>query len=98
MVLFSVAFPLSQVVFSYVVETGDQSTNVTWAGSAALGANGIGDGGSEDWILRRSTNPVTAANLTLPDPTYPLAQGGSTIYVNTTGRPQVCTVLPFRRV
>lgn len=78
-----------QVLFSYVVEHGNNSPNLTWTGSFALGANGVGDGGSEDWILRRSTNYVTPANLSLPDPVYPLARGGSTIYINTTGRPKV---------
>lgn len=78
-----------QVLFSYVVEDGNNSPNLTWAGSFVLGANGVDDGASEDWILRRSTNPVTPANLSLPDPVYPLARGGSTIYINTTGRPKV---------
>lgn len=80
---------LRQVLFSYVVGYGDSSPNITWAGPFALGANGVADGGSEDWILRRSTNPVTPANLSLPNPVYPLARGGSTINVNTTGRPKV---------
>lgn len=78
-----------QVRFSYMVRTGDVSTNLTWAGASALGANGAGDGGEEDWILRRSTNPRTLADVTLPYPSHPLATGGSTICVNTTGRPKV---------
>ncbi|CAM9383721.1 unnamed protein product, partial [Laminaria digitata] len=81
-----------QVRFSYVVDPGDFSPNLTWAGPLSLGANGIGTRGSEDWILGRSTNPTTPANLSLPDSTYPLARGGSTIYVNTTGRPKVVNV------
>lgn len=80
-----------QVQFLYVVDYGESSADVTWAGSLALGANGAGDdGGSEDWILRRSTNPSTPADVSLPYPAYPLAPAGETIYVNTTGRPQVC--------
>lgn len=78
----------------YTVDYGDHSLNVTWAGSLSLGANvgeggEGGEGGSEDRIVRRSTNPSTPADVSLPDPAYPLARGGSTIYVNTTGRPQV---------
>lgn len=40
-------------------------------------------------MLRRSTNPLTPADVTLPDPAYPVARDGSTICVNTTGRPKV---------
>ncbi|CAM9243696.1 unnamed protein product, partial [Ectocarpus sp. 8 AP-2014] len=87
----------TEVQFLYTVDYGDHSPNVTWAGSLSLGANvgeegEVGEGGSEDWILRRSTNPSTPADVSLPDPAYPLARGGSTIYVNTTGRPQVTNV------
>ena len=79
-----------QVIFLYVVDYGEESVDLTWADSLSLGANGVGEeGGSEDWILRRSTKPSTAADVSLPEPVYPLAAGGSTIYVNTTGRPQV---------
>lgn len=84
-----------QVQFLYVVDYGEVSPDVTWAGSLALGANGAGEeGGSEDWILRRSTNPSTPADVSLPAATYPLAPGGEEIYVNTTGRPQVRCILP----
>lgn len=80
----------------YVVDYGEHSPNLTWAGPLSLDANGAGEddgGGSEDWILRLSTNPSTPANVSLPVPVYPLARGGSTIYVNTTGRPHVRTVI-----
>ena len=80
-----------------MVDYGENSPDLTWAGSLALGANGVGEeGGSEDWILRRSTNPSTPADVSLPDPASasPLAQAGETIYVDTTGRPQVCHFLP----
>lgn len=75
------------------MDYGEHSPNITWAGSLALGANievmeGV-DGGSEDWILRQSTNPSTPADVSLPEPVSPLARDGSTIYVNTTGRPKV---------
>lgn len=80
-----------------MVDYGESSADVTWASSLALGANGAGEeGGSEDWILRRSTNPSTPADVSLPDPAYPLAGAGETIYVNTTGRPQVCYFLVER--
>eukprot|EP00752_Nemacystus_decipiens_P003960 g3626.t1 len=82
-----------EVQFLYVVDYGETSADVTWAGSLALGANGVGEeGGSEDWILRRSTNPSTPADVSLPDPAFALAPGGETVYVNTTGRPQVTSV------
>ncbi len=72
------------------MDYGENSLDVTWSDSLSLGANGIGEeGGSEDWILRLSTNPSTPADVSLPDPPDPLATAGSTIHVNTTGRPQV---------
>lgn len=78
-----------------MVDYGEYSPDVTWAGSLSLGANGAGEeGGSEDWILRRSTNPSTPADVTLPDPAFLLARGGETISVDTTGRPQVCCFPP----
>lgn len=84
-----------------MVDYGENSPDVTWAGSLALGANGVGEeGGSEDWILRRSTNPSTPADVSLPDPASPLAASplaatsGETINVDTTGRPQVWHFLP----
>ncbi|CAM9102436.1 unnamed protein product [Scytosiphon promiscuus] len=86
----------TEVRFMYAVHYGEQSPNVTWAGSLALGANveamvGV-QGGSEDWILRLSTNPSTPADVSLPEPVYPLARGGSTIHVNTTSRPKITNV------